>query len=1330
MKMKNKKYNYSVITLLTAIILVWSISCKRDFDELDLAKFPNTPEVFIDGFSQGLNYAAFGGSKVTAFDVDQDVKFSGSASMKIEVPDAGDPEGAYAGGVYFTTEGRDLSEYDALTFWAKASKSATIDLIGFGNDLGESKYLVSQQSVAVNSNWKKYIIPIPDASRLTEERGMFYFSEGPEEGLGYTFWIDEVKFEKLGTIAHKQAKIQDGMDVVESTFNGLKIPIGGLSVSFNMPTGIDKTFLVAPAYFTFSSSNAGVATVDASGMVSVLSAGTAVITAKSGDEDAAGSLTIESAGDFNGAPDPTQDQEDVISIFSNAYTNVPVEFYNGYWEPYQTTLSADFTVGDDDILYYTNFNFVGIQFSSPSIDATSMTHLHMDVYIPNAVDPADKLQVTVKDMGADGTLDDGNDPSITYVLPTPMASQSWISVDIDLSGLPSKSKLAQLVLENLGTGLSGFYLDNIYLYGDGGGTPTGPTEAAPTPPARDAADVISIYGDEYTNLSGTDYPDWGQATVVSDVDIAGNTTLKFTGLNFQGLQFAVAQDISGMEFLHLDFWTANSSALNTFLISTGPVETAYALAVPTSGWTSLDIPISSFSGVDLADIIQMKFDGNGDIYLDNIYFYTSGGGTGGEPTEAAPTPTEDPANVLSIYSDAYTGIPFDNFDAGWCGGASVEGVTIEGNNTLKKITGIDCQGIDFSSNRLDLSEFTHIHFDLYTNDADLTGDVFNVKLVDFAGGGGEASALEVNINTGTTPAIVSGSWVSVDVDITSLGGVVAGSLTRSDIAQIGITTANLTNVWYDNIYFYKDAGSTATEPAEAAPTPDEDAADVISLFSDAYTDVTVDTWRTDWSAGTLEDVSVEGNAAKKYSALDFVGILTEANQVDASGMTHLHIDIWSADITQFSIKLVDFGADGAYAGGDDVEHQINYPSPAQGQWVSYDIPLTDFTGLTTTEHIAQYILVGQPTGATTIWMDNMYFYNDAGGAPATEPTTAAPTPDEDPGDVISLFSDAYTDVTVDTWRTDWSAGTLEDVSVAGNAAKKYSALDFVGILTEANQVDASGMTHLHIDIWSADITQFSIKLVDFGADGAYAGGDDVEHQINYPSPAQGQWVSYDIPLTDFTGLTTTEHIAQYILVGQPTGATTIWMDNMYFYNDGGGSGDTGPTVAAPTPTADAANVVSIYSDAYTDIAFDNFDAGWCGGSAVTGVMIAGNNTLKKNAGIDCHGIDFSSNKQDLSTYTHIHFDFYTDDTDLTGDVFNVKLVDFGGGAAEASALEVNINTGTTPGIVAGTWVSVDIDITSLGGIVTNNLTRSDIAQIGITTANLTNVWYDNIYLYK
>jgi hypothetical protein len=66
-----------------------------------LQAYPTNPEVFIDGFSAGLNYAAFGGSVPTAFDVDRNVTYNNSeASMRFEVPDEDDPRGSYAGGVF------------------------------------------------------------------------------------------------------------------------------------------------------------------------------------------------------------------------------------------------------------------------------------------------------------------------------------------------------------------------------------------------------------------------------------------------------------------------------------------------------------------------------------------------------------------------------------------------------------------------------------------------------------------------------------------------------------------------------------------------------------------------------------------------------------------------------------------------------------------------------------------------------------------------------------------------------------------------------------------------------------------------------------------------------------------------------------------------------------------------------------------------------------------------------------------------------------------------------------------------------------------------------
>jgi len=76
-----------------------------------------------------------------------------------------------------------------------------------------------------------------------------------------------------------------------------------------------------------------------------------------------------------------------------------------------------------------------------------------------------------------------------------------------------------------------------------------------------------------------------------------------------------------MTYVHLDYWTANSTAFNVFLISPGPLETGKALEVPKTAWTSVDILLTDFTAPKLTEIFQMKFDGNGDIYLDNIYFH-------------------------------------------------------------------------------------------------------------------------------------------------------------------------------------------------------------------------------------------------------------------------------------------------------------------------------------------------------------------------------------------------------------------------------------------------------------------------------------------------------------------------------------------------------------------------------------------------------------------------------------------------------------------------------------------------------------------------------------
>jgi hypothetical protein len=345
-------------------------------------------------------------------------------------------------------------------------------------------------------------------------------------------------------------------------------------------------------------------------------------------------------------------------------------------------------------------------------------------------------------------------------------------------------------------------------------------------------------------------------------------------------------------------------------------------------------------------------------------------------------------------------------------------------------------------------------------------------------------------------------------------------------------------------------------PTVSAPTPTVPADSVISLFSNAYTSILVDTWSADWDQADVTDTLIVSDDVKLYTNLVFAGIEFKSQTIDASTMTHYHMDIWTPDPTAnpavFRIKLVDFGADGGIGGDDDVEHELTFdensiPALATGNWVSFDIPLSAFTDLTTTTHLGQLIISGGPN---TVYVDNIYVY-DSG---AQGPIVPASTPTIPASDVISLFSNAYSNMPVDTWSADWDQADVTDVQIAGDDVKLYTNLVFAGILFSSQTIDVSTMTHFHIDIWTPDPTAspkvFKIMLVDLGANGVFGGDDDAVHELVFdenstPALATGIWVSFDIPLSDFTDLTTREHLAQLIISGNPN---TVYVDNIYFHS--------------------------------------------------------------------------------------------------------------------------------------------------------------------------------------
>lgn len=222
-----------------------------------------------------------------------------------------------------------------------------------------------------------------------------------------------------------------------------------------------------------------------------------------------------------------------------------------------------------------------------------------------------------------------------------------------------------------------------------------PIASATPPPTRSATDVISIFSDTYTNVAGTDlYPNWGQSTQYTAFDLNGDAIIQYSNLNYQGIQIGATQDLSSMEFLHMDIWTADAADIETYLISIGSGEKFIKSTLTKDDWTSIEIPLSDFTsqGLTINDIHQFKFVGAGTVFIDNIYFYKSssastfddgilsnGDFSSGSDSWIVGVDDNAPAPVVNASGNSYYSVSIPNAGNPWEVNVSQKVEIIDGN---------------------------------------------------------------------------------------------------------------------------------------------------------------------------------------------------------------------------------------------------------------------------------------------------------------------------------------------------------------------------------------------------------------------------------------------------------------------------------------------------------------------------------------------------------------------------------------------------------------------------------------------------------------------------
>jgi uncharacterized protein YjdB len=419
-----------------------------------LAVVPDAP-VFTDDYAPNVSFMEFGGS-TNALTVDTVEFQEGTASLRVEVP-----AGGYTGGALAISTPLNVSGYNAVAFWAKASAANPLNVTGLGNDANTSTFQAEFNGVPLTTTWTQFYIPIPDAAVLTSQTGLFHFAEGSEHGA-YTIWFDDIRYTTLdATLLTNPRPVMATESVTPQV--GSTVRVNGTAVIYNVG-GADQVTSAARAYFDYLSSDVGVATVDAVGTVTAVGVGTATITASLASVPAAGALTVSptpATTPLTPAPVPNLPAANVISLFSDAYTNNPVDTFSAVWDAADV---ADATVAGDNVKAYTNLDFAGIEFIGTQIDATLMTHFHIDIWNANST----QFRINLVDFGPDGAFGGGDDRNHVLVFDAtstpPLQQQAWQSFDLPLSlftGLTTRANMAQLVIAG---SVASVFVDNIYFH--------------------------------------------------------------------------------------------------------------------------------------------------------------------------------------------------------------------------------------------------------------------------------------------------------------------------------------------------------------------------------------------------------------------------------------------------------------------------------------------------------------------------------------------------------------------------------------------------------------------------------------------------------------------------------------------------------------------------------------------------------------------------------------------------------------------------------------------------------------------------------------------------
>lgn len=234
----------------------------------------------------------------------------------------------------------------------------------------------------------------------------------------------------------------------------------------------------------------------------------------------------------------------------------------------------------------------------------------------------------------------------------------------------------------------------------------------------------------------------------------------------------------------------------------------------------------------------------------------------------------------------------------------------------------------------------------------------------------------------------------------------------------------------------EDGGGDDPAPLVAAPVPPAREVDaVFSIFSDAYTDQPNVVFGA-FNVGTVDitPLDIEGD---NFLQIGFVQpdpgflLVDWGAVIDNTAMTHFHMDIWIDTPLSAGLVVNPILSNHVGDAGETSNFGLTNPVGTFGEWISIDVPFTDFDfgtspGVQQRDALRQFVLTvaGAETGGRTVFLDNLYLHND----------TVLSTEDFETVDLA-----AFPNPSSDRWMLSSNAQTITSVEVHNILGQRVAA---------------------------------------------------------------------------------------------------------------------------------------------------------------------------------------------------------------------------------------------------------------------------------------------------